>query len=77
MTRYEWFAISALACGLIVSPLKKLDGRRKRRLARYTEDFHSHDEGEIALMSLTQRPLHVRYNPEAPSEYLMDPYKDF
>lgn len=44
---------------------------------RYTEDFHSRDEGEIAFMSLRQRPLYVRYNPESPSEYLMDPYKDF
>jgi hypothetical protein len=44
---------------------------------RYTEDFHSRDEGGIALMSLTQRPLYVRYNPAVPSEYHMDPYKDF
>jgi len=125
MTIYEWFAIGALVCGLIVYSLKKLHARRKLRLARhwpsanatvyrselhefkmvesgtlyrvdlrysykaaeelcselffgrYTEDFHSRDEGEIALMSLTQRPLYVRYNPAAPSEYLMDPYKDF
>ncbi len=126
MTRYEWFAISAVACGLILYSLEKLHARRKRRLARhwplanvtvfrselhefkmveagtlyrvdlrysyraadellselffgqYAEDFRSRDEGEIALMSLTQRPLYVRYNPVAPSEYLMaDPYKDF
>jgi hypothetical protein len=125
MTSYEWFAISAVACGLIVYLLKKLRARRKRLLARlwptahatvyrselhefkmveagtlyrvdlrysykaadellselffgrYTEDFHSRDEGEIALMSLTQRPLYVRYNPAVPSEYLMNPYKDF
>jgi hypothetical protein len=125
MAIFEWFAISAVVCGLLVYFLKKLHAHRKRRLARhwptahatvyrselhefkmveagtlyrvdlrysykaadellselffgrYTEDFHSRDEGEIALMSLTQRPLYVRYNPAVPSEYLMDPYKDF
>jgi len=63
MTRYEWFAISALACGLIVSPLKKLDGRRKRRLAR---------NWPLAVATVFRSELHEFKMVEAGTLYRVD-----
>ena len=42
----------------------------------YTEEFLTREEAEHLLRSLKQGPLLVRYNPAAPEDYFMDPYRD-
>jgi len=43
---------------------------------RYSEQFRTRDEAEQMLRSFKQGPLFVRYNPAAPADYFMDPYRD-
>jgi hypothetical protein len=42
----------------------------------YSETFGSREEAEQLLQSLRQGPLFVRYNPAAPGDCFMDPYRD-
>ena len=42
----------------------------------YSEVFGIREEAEHLLRSLKQGPLFVRYNPAAPGDYFMDPYRD-
>ena len=43
---------------------------------KYVEEFRTREEAEQMLRSLKQGPLLVRYNPAAPEDYFMDPYRD-
>jgi len=43
---------------------------------QYSEQFQTRDEAEHMLRSLKQGPLFARYNPGAPGDYFMDPYRD-
>jgi hypothetical protein len=42
----------------------------------YTHNFRSEAAARQLLKSLEHGPLYVRYNPESPSDYTLDPYRD-
>ena len=42
----------------------------------YAEKLGARHEAEQLLQSLKQGPLFVRYNPAAPEDCFMDPYRD-
>ncbi len=43
----------------------------------YNEDFRGHQqEAEHMLQILKEGPILVRYNPSAPAEHFLDPYRD-
>jgi len=42
----------------------------------YTEEFGTEEDAAALFESLEQGPLYVRYNPNSPWDYFIDPYRD-
>jgi hypothetical protein len=74
--KYEHGDISyALVDGSRI-PYLKVDFTYNVSGKRYEGQFEFRGEGEHLARSLKNGPFIIRYNPDAPEEYFVDPYRD-